>query len=162
MFRKMRRFNQLLSNEESINILNKNTSGVLAVYGDNGYPYAVPLSYLYYNNKIYFHCAKSGHKLDSIRNYNKVSFCVIDMDNVVPEKYTTYFRSVIVFGKAKILLNEEMRKPIEMLAEKYSPDDEVGRLKEIEQGFNHMSMIEISIEHLTGKESIELIKNKNL
>lgn len=162
MFRKMRRFNQLLSNEESINILNKNTSGVLAVYGDNGYPYAVPLSYLYYNNKIYFHCAKSGHKLDAIRNYNKVSFCVIDMDNVVPEEYTTYFRSVIVFGKAKILLNEEMRKPIEMLAEKYSPDDEVGRLKEIEQGFNHMSMIEISIEHLTGKESIELIKNKNL
>jgi 5-nitroimidazole antibiotic resistance protein nimA len=158
----MRRFNQLLSNEESINILNKNTSGVLAVYGDNGYPYAVPLSYLYYNNKIYFHCAKSGHKLDAIRNYNKVSFCVIDMDNVVPEEYTTYFRSVIVFGKAKILLNEEMRKPIEMLAEKYSPDDEVGRLNEIEQGFNHMSMIEISIEHLTGKESIELIKNKNL
>ena len=101
MFRKMRRHKQLLSKEECEKILYKATSGVLALEGDNNYPYTVPISYLYEDNKIYFHSAKSGHKIDSIKKNQKVSFCVIDQDKIVPEEYTTYFRSVIVFGKIK-------------------------------------------------------------
>ena len=103
MFREMRRNKQQLSNEECGEILRKSTAGVLAVSGDDGYPYAVPLSYVYCDNKIYFHSAKSGHKIDGIKNNSKVSFCVIAKDEIIPEKFTTYFRSVIVFGKARIL-----------------------------------------------------------
>ena len=66
MFRKMRRNKQLLPLEECVEILNRGTSGVLAVTGDDDYPYAVPLSYVYYDNKIYFHGAKTGHKLDAV------------------------------------------------------------------------------------------------
>ena len=71
MFRPMRRGKQLLPPEESIQILEQGTSGVLAVAGDAGYPYAVPLSYVYMDGKLYFHCAKSGHKLDAIRRNSK-------------------------------------------------------------------------------------------
>ncbi len=158
MFREMRRCRQLLSEEESIAILNRGTSGVLAVSGDGGYPYAVPLSYLYQDGKILFHCAKSGHKLDAIARSAKVSFCVVDKDHVVPERYTTYFRSVIAFGHARILEDEaEKRDAIERLAAKYSPEQVEGRKQEIDQAFSHLCLVEISVEHLTGKAAIELI-----
>ncbi len=163
MFREMRRQKQVLSFEENIQVLNRGTSGVLAVSGEDGYPYAVPLSYVYHDNKIFFHCAKAGHKLDAIARNEKVSFCVVDKDQIVPEKYTTYFRSVIVFGKARILDNEdEKRNALEILAARYSPDHEQGRLQEIEKGLSLVCMIELTIEHMTGKEAIELVKAKHL
>ena len=162
MFREMRRRKQLLSKEECEAVLNRGTSGVLAVDGDEGYPYAVPLSYVYENSKLYFHCAKQGHKLDAIKRNEKVSFCVIDDDNIVPEEYTTYFRSVIVFGKARILEDEgEKRKAMEILAAKYSPDHEEGRMKEIDREFNLLKMIELTVEHMSGKEAIEYVKEKS-
>jgi nitroimidazol reductase NimA-like FMN-containing flavoprotein (pyridoxamine 5'-phosphate oxidase superfamily) len=162
MFREMRRKKQVLSKEESIEILVKGTSGVLAVYGDEGYPYAVPLSYVYQDSKIFFHCAKSGHKLDAIERNSKVSFCVIDQDKVVPEEYTSYFRSVIVFGNARILEDEtEKRSALERLAARYSPDQVQGRQQEIESQFKQVCMIELSIDHMSGKEAIELVRMKN-
>ena len=92
------------------------------------------LSYVYAGDRIYFHCAKQGHKLDAIARQDKVSFCVIDQDRVVPEAYTSYFRSVIAFGRARILEEEgEVRRAIELLAERYFPEDEAGRLQEIER-----------------------------
>lgn len=158
MFREMRRKNQLLSLEETISILEQETSGTLAVLGDDGYPYAVPLSYVYEDSKIYFHCAKTGHKMEAIINNDKVSFCIIAQDQIIPEEYTTYYRSVIVFGKARLLENEEKRHAVELLAEKYSPEDEAGRAKEIEESFNRVAMVEITIEHMTGKAALELVK----
>lgn len=160
MFREMRRKKQLLSKEDTEKILISNTAGVLGVIGDEGYPYTVPLSYVYHDSKIYFHCAKSGHKLDAIMENNKVSFCVIDQDQIVPEEYTTYFRSVIAFGKARILEGEEMERAITILGDKYSPNDEEGVQKEIQGALKQLCVIEIAIDHLTGKEAIELVRNK--
>ena len=103
-------------------MLQQGTSGVLSLLGDNGYPYGVPLSYVYHNGKLYFHCAQAGHKLDAIRREEKCSFCVIVQDQVVPEKYTTYFRSVIAFGKVRILENiEEKQAALEALGERFNP-----------------------------------------
>ena len=117
MFREMRRKKQLLTPEESAAVLHRGTSGVLALAGDDGYPYAVPMSYVYDGAKLYFHCAKSGHKLDAIRRNCKASFCVIDQDQIVPEEYTSHFRSVIVFGAIRILEDDgEKRAAIEALA----------------------------------------------
>ena len=161
MFREMRIKNQLLPEADAIRILEKGTSGVLAVMGDEGYPYAVPLSYVYCDAKIYFHCAKSGHKLDAVKRCDKVSFCVTDQDRIVPEEYTTYFRSVIAFGKARILEDDaEKRSAIEKLAAKYSPEFKEGREQEIDKTFNAVCMVEISVEHMTGKEAIELVREK--
>ena len=159
MFRAMRRKRQQLTEAACIEILVRNTSGVLAVSGDDGYPYAVPLSYVYENGSLYFHCAKSGHKLDAIKACDKVSFCVIDQDFVVPEKYTTYFRNVIVFGRANIIETEdETRGAIEKLAIKYYPNDSRDhRDAAIEKESQAMCMVKIQIEHMTGKEAIELV-----
>lgn len=161
MFRQMRRKKQVLTKEDCELVLERGTSGVLAVQGDGGYPYAVPLSYVYTGGKIVFHCAKQGLKLDAIAQNDKVSFCVIDLDDIQPERYTTYFRSVIAFGRARVLEEEaEKRAAIEALAAKYTPDDPEGRKQEIEREYRALCVVAIEIDHLSGKEAIELVKKK--
>lgn len=157
----MRRNRQLLPEEESIAILENGTSGVLALSGDNGYPYAVPISYVYNDGKLYFHSALNGHKIDAIRRNELASFCVIAQDIVVPAEFTTRFRSVIAFGRIRIIDEPvEKRRTAELLAAKYDPDN-LGNLdREMEKGFDRMCMIELEIEHLTGKEAIELARKK--
>lgn len=157
MFRTMRRNKQQLPDGDCRQILEHNSSGVLAVSGDDGYPYAVPLSYAYTKGKLYFHCATVGHKLDALARCSKVSFCVIDQDLVVPEKYTTLFRSVIAFGQARLLTERaEMLPALQLLAQKYSPDQSAGHAQEIERFISTVAIIEMTIEHLSGKQCIEL------
>lgn len=160
MFREMRRKNQQLSEKETLEILNRGTSGVLALHGDDGYPYAVPISYVYSGSKLYFHSAKAGHKIDAIKNSEKASFCVIDRDDVVPEEYTTYFRSAIAFGKLRILeQNEEIIHAISALGRKYHPNGSEEELKNaIMRELNPLCVFEMEIDHLTGKEAIELVR----
>ena len=159
MFREMRRKKQKLSKEECDRILYNGTSGVLALHGDNGYPYAVPVSYVYDGEKLLFHSAKNGHKIDAILKNAAASFCVIDQDQIVPEEYTTYFRSIIAFGRIRILEDAtEKRSAIEKLAVKYAPDDTAeNRDKAIEREWKPLCMMEMEIEHLTGKQAIEMI-----
>lgn len=159
MFREMRRKNQQLSVSECEQILEAATSGVLAVSGDDGYPYAVPLSYVYADGKLYFHCAKSGHKLDAVERCGKASFCVISKDDVLPEKYTTLFKSVIVFGKIRVLKTaDEMSEPIMTLTRKYVEGDDEGIAGEFEMFKNNMYMLALDIEHMSGKQCKELVK----
>ena len=161
MFREMRRKKQLLSEAETIEILQSCTSGVLAVAGDNDYPYAVPLSYAYKDGKLFFHLAKAGHKIDSIAKNNKVSFCVIKTDDVIQKTFTTHFRSVIVFGRARILTEDSEKKyALECLVEKYSPDYITEGQSVIEREWKSVSVAEVQIEHMTGKAAIEIIDNK--
>ena len=160
MFREMRRKKQQLSREETEGLLEKGTSGVLAVLGDGDWPYAVPLSYASREGKIYFHCAGSGHKLDAVRNCQKVSFCVVGQDQVIPEKYTTCFRSAIAFGRARILEEDaEKRKAILLLAEKYCPEQRAGWREEIDREWKNLCLVEITVDHLTGKQAVELRKS---
>ncbi len=157
-FRLMRRKRQELAQEESITILQKATSGTLALLGDNGYPYAVPISYVYHEGKLYFHSAVEGHKVDAIRQCDKASFCVIEQDEVHPERYTTFFRSVIAFGKIHIIEDEtEKLQMARMLGNRYNPDQDEALQKELENGLARMLMIRFDIEHLTGKEAKELM-----
>jgi len=160
-FREMRRKRQQLSDEESVGILQRSTSGTLALLGDNGYPYAVPISYVYSEGKLYFHSALTGHKVDAIKNHDKASFCVIDKDDVQPEKYTTFFRSVIAFGQIRIIEDETEKLAIaRLLGNRYNPNQDEALQKEIEHGQNRMLAIRFDIEHLTGKEAIELVKQR--
>ena len=160
MFRTMRRKGQALSCETCQAILSRGTSGVLALSGDNDYPYAVPLSYVYADGKIYFHSAAEGHKIDAIAENHKASFCVIDQDQVVSQEYTTYFRSVIAFGKMKIITDpSDKRAAIESLAAKYSPNESQARTRQaIDREWNQLCILELTIEHLSGKEAVELVK----
>lgn len=162
MFRELRRKKQALSPEESIAVLRRGSSGVLALSGDDDYPYAVPISYMYDGTNIYFHCAKAGHKLDAIGRNSKASFCVVDRDEVIPEEYTSYFRSVIVFGTIRVIENEEeKREAIEKLALKYAPEDTAGQRRTfIDREWRALCMLEMKVGHMSGKEAIELVNEK--
>ena len=160
MFQVMRRSRQALSWQETEEILRRGTSGVLALAGAEGYPYAVPLSYVYTQGILYFHCAKVGHKLESIRRCEKASFCVVDRDEIKPEAYTTYYRSAIAFGRVRILESEEeKRHAIEQLSPKYHPMDTPAHRKAvIDREYAPLCMLTFTVEHMTGKQAIELTK----
>ena len=158
MFQKMRRFKQELQQNEIERILRHNTSGVLALIDTDGYPYSVPLSYVYSDDKIYFHSAKSGHKIAAIKNCNKATFCVIDKDDVQPEKYTTFYKSVIAFGNVEIVGdNAETLYAIKELGEKYYPNHDKELQTEIEKFKSAFLIIRFDIEHITGKQAKELV-----
>ncbi len=158
-FRPMRRRRQQLPEEQSIEILRHATSGVLSVLGDDGYPYGVPLSYVYHDGRLIFHSAVTGHKVDAIRACNKASFCVVELDDVQAERFTTFFRSVIAFGRIRVLeTDEEKMAAIRILAHKYSPHAGTEATShEIARGFPHLLMFELAIEHVTGKQAKELM-----
>ncbi len=163
MFRKMRRFRQQLDRSECEQILKTATSGVLAVYGDDGYPYAVPVSHVYHDGKIYFHCARQGHKIDAIRRCAKVSFCVIAQDRVMPRERTTAYISVIAFGTARIIDDEPgLRKIAGLVGEKYSHDFPEECRQETEEviAANTMYGVEITVDHMTGKCGLEVMKER--
>lgn len=158
----MRRFKQQLTDQQSIEILRAATSGVLALCGDDMQPYGVPLSHVYADNKLYFHSALNGHKLDLIGQNENVSFTVIAKDEIHPETYTTHFRSVIAFGSIRIIEDEaEKMRTLKMLGQRHNENDPEGLTKEIAHGFSRCLMLEMNIKRLTGKQSIELVGNES-
>lgn len=160
MFRDMKRSEQSLSMDDNIAVLNRCSNGVLACYGDQDYPYTVPLNYVYFGGKIFFHSAKAGHKIDAIARNPKVSFAVIDQDKIVSVEYTSLFRSVIVFGTARITESEEWKKGFQALVEKYSGDRPAEEKQNEISGCQMSHIIAIDIEHVTGKEAKELAHAK--
>lgn len=160
MFREMRRKLQQLPQEECERILREGKTAVLALAGDDGYPYAVPVNYVYDGGKIYFHCAKTGHKLDALRWCEKVSVCVVDRDDVAPERLATDYMSVIVFGRARILEDdEEIYRAVEVFGLKYNPDREAVA-REIRREWDALCCVEITVDHMTGKEGKELARQR--
>ena len=184
MFRKMRRFGQQLPENEAIEILKNSTAGVLALQGDDGYPYTVPMSHFYRDGKLYFHCAMEGHKYDAVRSCDKASFCVIEQDDVMPEQFTTLYRSVVAFGRIRIVEDAaEKLDAMRALSDKYSPGDLKAREEHIfgpgqgesvldaaapgsaefmaqNKPFGRLCLMEMVIEHMTGKESRELMAQR--
>lgn len=149
MFRKMRRADKEMSLEQTLELLTRGEDGILGTISDNGYPYTVVVNYVYLNNKIYFHCAKEGHKLDNIKRNEKVSFTVYDNVEVVGEKLTTLYESLVIFGRAKVI--DANREILLVLVNKYSNLDQEKILKMIDNEINITSLVEIEIDHITGK-----------
>lgn len=161
----MRRIRQELPKEECEKILKNATAGVLSVLGDGGYPYGVPMSFVYSEGKLYFHSAVAGHKLDAIAKEDKCSFTVIEQDDIHPDEYTSYFRSVIAFGRIHIIEdNAEKLAALRLLGERYNPghpaatDKEIGKHMSPDNHLQHLLMLRLDIEHLSGKEAIELVR----
>lgn len=157
-FPNMRRFRQQLSQEECEVALARGTSGVLAVTGTGGWPYAVPLSYTYKEGKLLFHCAKEGHKLDALKADPRASFCVIDQDRIVPGEFTTYYRSVIAFGTVRVLETPaKLEAATRALTAKYCPHETPEAVdREIGGAMTRLRALEMTVEHITGKQAREL------
>ena len=161
MFREMRRKNCVISTEAAAKILHEGDFGVLALTGDDGYPYAVPINYAVEGNKIYFHSAKVGHKLDAIRRNDKASLCVVAKHDVIAEEFTTYFTSAIAFGRIRIVEDNDdpdKLRGLELLADKYSlTASPERRAKELSR-LDALVIPVMTIEHLTGKAARELVR----
>lgn len=162
MCREMRRKRQKLSDENVREVLARNNAAVLSVIGDEGYPYGVPLTYVYGDDgNFYFHSAKIGHKIDAIRGCTKASVTIIDENHVVPEEYTTYFRSVIAIGEVSILdTDEEKLDKIKLLSQKIRPGAEKEMDDAIKREWEGFVIIKFKPLDMKGKEAIEFVKGR--
>ena len=151
MFRPMRRFKQALSQEECDQVLHQAPRGVLAVHGEDGYPYAFPMDFVYLDGKLYFHCAKEGHKLDALAADDQVSFCVMDEGFRREGEWALNIKSVVIFGRVKTVEDPQLAlHAIRQLGLKYYPTAEAVDA-EIEKDFHRARMLELTIDHMTGK-----------
>lgn len=151
IFREMRRKDKELQNDDIVKILKNNSYGILSTISENGYPYGVPLNYIFLNDSIYFHSAIKGHKLDNILNNDKVSFCVIGQSYVLPEEFNTKYESVIIFGKAIEVFDDEKDSALLEMINKYSSDYIKEGKEYIEKAGKATKVIKINIEHISGK-----------
>ena len=151
MFRKMRRIGQEIPKEECEEILTNEPRGVLALLGDDDYPYAIPMSHVYVDGKIYFHGAQEGHKNDAVKRHQKVSYCVMDKGVKAEDSWWYTFKSVIVFGRIKTLTDrDEKIEKLTHLGDKFFPTHEE-TLDEINRLLDRTEVFEITIEHMSGK-----------
>ena len=153
MFREMRRNRQQVPEAECIRVLKEQPRGVLSVLGDDGYPYGVPLDHWYSEEEraLYFHCAKTGHKLDAIAACDKVSYCVMDEGFRREGEWALNITSVIVFGRMRAVEDEEKKREICVnLVRKFTDDGEYLQ-KELASAFSRVHCLALKIEHMTGK-----------
>ena len=153
MFRPMRRFKQQISEEECIEVLTQEPRGVLSFVGDNGYPCGMPMDH--WDNKedgkLYFHGTKEGYKIDSLKNCDKVSYCVYDQGYREEGDWPLHIRSVIVFGRMHFVEDPaEMEEICRTLCTKFSEDPTYPE-KEWTRGKDHVLCLELDVEHMTGK-----------
>ena len=153
MFREMRRFKQQITEEECIRILKEQKRGVLSVLGDDDYPYGIPLDHYYCDGKLYFHCAKTGHKLDAVRKHDKVSYCVMDEGFRKEGDWALNIKSIVVFGRIRVVddAEDELRVKIATgLCRKFT-EDEAFLQKELTHALPRAAFLELTPEHMTGK-----------
>ncbi|MBQ6638027.1 MAG: pyridoxamine 5'-phosphate oxidase family protein [Lachnospiraceae bacterium] len=153
MFREMRRFKQQISTEECIRVLKEQPRGVLSMLGDEGYPYGIPLNHWYSeeDGHLYFHCAKTGHKIDAITNYDKVSYCVYDEGYRKEGEWALNINSVVIFGRMKIVEDEDKKRDICINICRKFTDDEEYLQRELKNAFPRVCCLELIPEHMTGK-----------
>lgn len=155
MFREIQNTKKILPEGSVEEILKAGEEGVLATCGEDGYPYATPLNYVYHNGAIYFHCAITGHKLDNIAFNPKVSFCVYVDTELMPSKFSIKFRSVVAFGKTEEVSGDEKKEALLALIHRLSPDHVTAGEKYINNDMDKTKVIKINIEHATAKGRVK-------
>jgi len=148
--RELRRKDRALPEELAELVLADGEYGVLATAGKE-YPYAVPLNYVYKNGAIYFHSALEGQKLDLLKENPRVSFCVVGAAKILPQKFSTAYKSVIAFGTAELVEGEEKRQALLELINKYAYEFQKAGQNYVERDADKCIVVKITVEHLTGK-----------
>jgi nitroimidazol reductase NimA-like FMN-containing flavoprotein (pyridoxamine 5'-phosphate oxidase superfamily) len=151
MFKEMRRRERKMDDREALELLEKGLYGVLSTIDEDGYAYGVPLSYVYIDGNIYFHCAGEGSKLDNIRHNSRVSFCVVNKAEPLPEDFSMRYESVIVFGQAQEVQGREKDKALRAILDKYSGEYIEEGLDYIRKAGNAAAAVRMSIQHIAGK-----------
>ncbi|MCC8088570.1 MAG: pyridoxamine 5'-phosphate oxidase family protein [Rikenellaceae bacterium] len=152
MFKEIRRKDRIWDSEEAIELLRKGEYGTLSMSGANGYGYGIPMSYVYDEDKLYFHCAPDGFKIDSLALNNKASFSVVGKANILPGQFSTEYRSVMVFGIVELeITDEEKRYALKLIVNKYSHEFKEVASQYINQLFNRTRILRLDVEHISAK-----------
>lgn len=151
MHHELRRKDRGLDEPETMELLERGEYGILSTCAADGQPYGIPLNYCMIGNAIYFHCALEGHKLENIAADSRVSFCVVGMTEVLPEKFSTRYESVIVSGRAVEVFDGEKQQALEGLITKYSAEFLSAGLRYIETGGEKTRVFRIGIDTICGK-----------
>ncbi len=151
MFKLMRRIDRQLTTEAIQDLLKNGSYGILSTIGSNGYPSPTPLNYVYYQDSIYLHSAVEGQKLENISQCEKVSFCVVGEVELLPDKFSTKYQSVVIYGKATEVLADEKDAALQQFIIKYSSQFLEQGKQYIQKAIGATRVIKIDIEHLTGK-----------
>ncbi|HHX36460.1 MAG TPA: pyridoxamine 5'-phosphate oxidase family protein [Clostridiaceae bacterium] len=153
MFRSIRRMDRAISRSECQDILARNEYGILSTQGKGNYPYATPYNYVYLDGKIYIHSTcQSSHKQDDLKVNPNVCFTVVGNAEVMPERFTTYYESVIVFGTAEVIKESSVKqRALVGLIDKYSHEFMNEGLTYIEKEIDNTAVIKITPIHITGK-----------
>ncbi|MCL2857429.1 MAG: pyridoxamine 5'-phosphate oxidase family protein [Oscillospiraceae bacterium] len=151
MFREMRRSEKALPESEMLDIMNRAEYGVLSTTSENGYPYGVPVNFLFLDGSIYFHSALEGHKLDNIALGNKASFCVVTDVSLMADTFNTKYRSVISFGKVSEVYGGKKQEIYVKIIEKFSKGYIEAGMKYIEKAGPKARLFRIEVEHMTAK-----------
>lgn len=154
MFHELRRQDRKMADNAVLELLTKGEYGTLSTVDTEGYPYGVPLSYVYSakDHSIYFHCAREGHKLDNIASNNKASFCVIGEAKTLSEKFSVSFQSAIAFGRIFEVNEIEKKEALNVFLIKYTRDFMEKGLKYLEADEPNCRVFKLKLEHLSGKE----------
>ena len=148
----MKRLNRKLSDENTLTLLINGRYGVLSTIDEDGQPYSTPLHYVYWNNAIYIHCGLNGRKLDNIIYNSKVSFCVVAYESMCLDKFSVSYKSVIAFGQAAILVQDELKRNIiASFISKYTPNYKIEDPNSIDLMLTKSTIIEIPIDYITGR-----------
>lgn len=153
MFREMRRQDRAVSAERAYQILKEAEYGVFTIYGDDSYPYGVPVNHVVVDGDVYFHAATEGKKYDSIELNPKCGFTAVSYYKIVPEKSTTKYASTICMGKASFCEGEEKFNALVEIMKRYSTDIFELDVESIRKSLSRTSIIKITVEHITGKEN---------
>jgi uncharacterized protein len=151
MDKDMRRQDRAISDDEAVSILKSGRYGVLSTASPDDVPYGVPIGYCHVNGVVYFHCALAGRKLDNLRRNDRVSFCVVGGTEVLADKFTMNYESVIVSGRATEVSGDEKRAGLLELLRKYSPAHLESGLKVMEKTGYQTRVFKIVIEQMSGK-----------
>ena len=150
-FRQLRRIKQAATPQECEAVLTSGRRGILAVHGENGYPYGLPVNYLYLDGQIYFHCAQAGHKLDAVRSDDKVCFTVLSEPARNPGEWWNCFTSVICFGHISEVTDKQARdRLLRQIGAKYFPEG-YDIESDMAKNARNALIMEITIVHMSGK-----------
>ncbi|MGH4138443.1 pyridoxamine 5'-phosphate oxidase family protein [Clostridium sp.] len=150
----MRRIERKMNDIEVMDLLKTGEYGILSTCGENNQPYGIPLCYVIIDKNIYFHCAGVGTKLDNISVNDKVSFTVVGKAKVLQDQFSMSYESVIAFGRATMLVEEEKYEPLMEFIRKYSPEFiEEGQLY-IDKAKEKTTLVKIEIYSLSGKHRL--------
>jgi uncharacterized protein len=152
MTKLLRREDRRLDDAAAMALLKRGEYGILSTVDENKHPYGIPVNYVVMEDSVFFHCATEGQKLENITANNGVSFCVVGKTELIPEKFSTRYESVVVFGHADVIQESVLKlNALRALVAKYAPDHIAAGETYIDKLMDKTAVVRITIEHMAGK-----------